>query len=51
MEFLVLPSAILRAEGDLTLDDKTISDIEEALGCEVILNENDGKCFLDALCM
>ena len=51
MEFLVLPSAILRAERDLTLDDKTISDIEEALGCEVILNENDGKCFLDALCM
>ncbi len=51
MEFLVLPSAILRAEGDLTLDDKTISDIEKALSCEVILNENDGKCFLDALCM
>lgn len=51
MEFLVLPSCILRAEGDLTLDDKTISDIEKALSCEVILNENDGKSFLDALCL
>ena len=51
MEFLVLPSAILRAEGDLTLDDKTISDIEASLDCEVILNENDGKSFLDALCL
>ncbi|MBP3447847.1 MAG: DUF512 domain-containing protein [Clostridia bacterium] len=51
MEYLMLPSSILRAEGDLTLDDKTISDIEKALGCEVILNENDGKSFLDALCL
>lgn len=51
MEYLMLPSSILRSEGDLTLDDKTISDIEEALHCEVILNENDGKSFLDALCL
>ncbi len=49
--YLMLPSSILRAEGDLTLDDKTIQDIEKALSCEVILNENDGKSFLDALCI
>lgn len=51
LSYLMLPSSILRSEGDLTLDDKTISDIEAALGCEVILNENDGKSFLDALCL
>ncbi len=51
ISYLMLPSSILRAEGDLTLDDKTISDIETALNCEVILNENDGKSFLDALCL
>ncbi len=51
ISYLMLPSSILRSEGDLTLDDKTISDIEVALGCEVILNENDGKSFLDALCL
>ena len=51
MDYLVLPSCILRAEGDLTLDDKTVSDIEKSLSCEVILNENDGKSFLDALCL
>lgn len=50
-EYLMLPSSILRAEGDLTLDDQTIKDIEKALSCEVILNENDGKSFLDALCI
>ena len=49
--YLMLPSSILRSEGDLTLDDKTISHIETALNCEVILNENDGKSFLDALCL
>lgn len=49
--YLMLPASILRAEGDLTLDDKTIADIEQALSCEVILNENDGKSFLDALCI
>ena len=51
IDYLMLPSSILRSEGDLTLDDKTISDIEKALHCEVILNENDGKSFLDALCL
>ncbi|MBQ7792548.1 MAG: DUF512 domain-containing protein, partial [Clostridia bacterium] len=51
LSYLMLPASILRAEGDLTLDDKTISDIETALQCEVILNENDGKSFLDALCL
>lgn len=51
IDYLMLPSSILRSEGDLTLDDKTISDIETALHCEVILNENDGKSFLDALCL
>ena len=49
--YLMLPASILRAERDLTLDDKTIDDIEKALSCEVILNENDGKSFLDALCI
>ncbi len=51
IDYLMLPSSILRSEGDLTLDDKTISDIEKSLHCEVILNENDGKSFLDALCL
>jgi putative radical SAM enzyme (TIGR03279 family) len=46
---LLLPSAILRSEGDLTLDDMAINDIEKALNCKVTLVENDGRDFLNKM--
>ena len=46
---LLVPRSILRAEGDITLDDMTISDMEKDIGCKIITVENDGYEFLKKL--
>lgn len=46
---LLLPRNIFRAEGDLTLDGFTLSDMENELKCKIILTENNGYEFLKKL--
>ena len=46
---LLLPTAMFRSEGDITLDDYTAEDIEKALGVQVIKVSNDGFELLNAL--
>ncbi len=48
-EKLLLPKVMLRAEADLTLDDKTPAELEEALGVEIEFTESDGGAFFDAM--
>lgn len=43
---LLLPRSILRAEGDVTLDDMTVKDIESELKCKAETVSNDGYEFL-----
>ncbi len=48
-EKLLIPSAMLRQEGDLFLDDTTPSEVEQALGVRVQPLPNDGYALLSAL--
>ncbi len=48
-EELILPAAVLRAEGDLFLDDKTPADVEAALGVPVRFTPNDGYALAAAI--
>ena len=48
-EALLLPSAVLRAEGDLFLDDKTPAEVEKALGAPLCFVENDGYSLAEAI--
>lgn len=44
---LLLSSSMIRKDSDVFLDDKTIAQVEEALGITVTLVENDGFILLD----
>ncbi len=46
---LMLPRAMLRAEGDLTLDGMTAEQLEAALNIKIEFTDSDGGAFLDAL--
>lgn len=46
---LLLPAAVLRAGGDLFLDDKTPKDVARALGTPLRFVENDGAALAAAL--
>lgn len=46
---LLVPSVMLRNEGDKFLDDLTVADIERVLGIKVRVIETDGKSLVDAL--
>ena len=48
-EELLLSSAMLRHDEDVFLDDKTVQDVEQALGVRVVIVQNDGYALLDAL--
>ena len=48
-EELLLSSAMLRHDEDVFLDDKTVGDVEQALGVRVVIVQNDGYALLDAL--
>ena len=48
-EALLLPTAVLRAEGDLFLDDKTPKEVETALGTSLRFVENDGYSLAEAI--
>lgn len=46
---LILTRSMLRAEGDLFLDDMTPRELSETLGVKVVFAENDGKDFIDKI--
>ena len=46
---LLLPSAMLRHDGDVFLDDVSLDDLREALNIEVVPVRNDGYELLDAV--
>ncbi len=46
---LLLPSAMFRSEGDVTLDDYSCEDIEQALGVKVVQVSSDGFELLNAI--
>ena len=46
---LIIPKIILRSEGDLTLDDMTINELEKNLDRKITLCEINGKAFVDTL--
>lgn len=46
---LLIPSCMLRREGDLFLDDCSLDEVEAALGVRVIPVEGDAKSLLDAI--
>ena len=48
-EALILPAAVLRAEGDLFLDDKTPAEVEKALGVPLRFSENDGYSLAETI--
>ncbi len=48
-EELLLPSAVLRSEGDLFLDGQTPAGLSAALGCRLRFVENDGAALVDAI--
>ncbi len=46
---LLIPSVMLRAEGDVFLDDVSKEDVERALGVKLVVVSNDGAELLDAI--
>ena len=46
---LLIPSVMLRAEGDVFLDDVSREDVERELGVRLIVVSNDGAALLDAI--
>ena len=46
---LLIPSVMLRREGDMFLDDVTVEELEERLKVRITVVENDGDVLLDAL--
>ncbi len=46
---LLLPKVMLRADGDLTLDDMTAAQMEAVLNTKIEFTESDGSAFLCAL--
>jgi putative radical SAM enzyme (TIGR03279 family) len=48
-EILLIPSVMLRREGDLFLDDVSVGDVERALNVRVVPVPNDGDEFLNAI--
>ena len=48
-EELLIPSCMLRREGDLFLDDRSLAEVEAALGVKVTPVDGDAQSLLDAL--
>ena len=46
---LLIPSVMLRAEGDVFLDDVSTEDVQRELGVELVVVQNDGKSLLDSI--
>ncbi len=46
---LLIPSVMLRAEGDVFLDDVSVQDVERALGVRLVVVPNDGAELLEAI--
>lgn len=46
---LIIPDVMLRAQGDLFLDDVSVSDVEQALGIKVTVNERGGYALCRAM--
>lgn len=48
-EYILIPNSMLRHDDDVFLDNRTVSDVEKALGVKVITVNNDGYDFFDEL--
>jgi putative radical SAM enzyme (TIGR03279 family) len=48
-ERLLIPRSMLRSEGDLFLDDVSLTDAQNALGVEIVPVSNDGEEFVSAV--
>lgn len=48
-EMLLIPTAMLRHDEDIFLDDVTVTEVENALGVKIVKVQNDGFEFLEAL--
>ncbi len=48
-EYLILPSAMLKSDSNILLDDYTTDDIAEALNVKIKIVENNGYDLLDAI--
>ena len=46
---LIIPSSMLRFEGDLFLDSVSVDEVQAALKTPIVPNENHGDAFLRAL--
>ena len=46
---LLIPSVMLRSEGDIFLDDTSTEDVEKALGVKLTAVKNDGQDFLNSV--
>ncbi len=46
---LIIPDVMLRAEGDLFLDDVSVADVENALDIKVTVNERGGYALCEAM--
>ncbi len=47
---LLIPSCMLRFEGDVFLDDVSVNDVENELGVKVKVNENSGEVIVSEIC-
>ncbi len=50
-QYLLIPVSMLKHEENVFLDNTTVSDVEDALGVEVVVVNNDGYDFLECLLM
>ena len=48
-EMLLIPTAMLRHDEDIFLDNVTVAEVENALGVKIVKVQNDGFEFLEAL--
>ena len=48
-EVLFIPSVMLRAEGDLFLDDMSLEEASELLGVEIVTVDSSGAAFIEAI--
>ena len=48
-DVLLIPSSMLRAEGDMFLDSITVSDIAQKLNVEITVTNTDGYSFVESI--
>ena len=46
---LLIPSSMLRAEGDMFLDSVTVDELSQKLDVKIVVVDNDGYALIDAI--